>query len=78
MNARALTILAAIQIPGTLLSRGLATVQLLTLCRGATRATSITKTNTSGGNWNVVSNWNPNQVPGSTDNACACTCNMPP
>lgn len=33
----------------------------------AARATSITWTNTSGGNWNLAANWNPNQVPGPDD-----------
>jgi hypothetical protein len=33
------------------------------------RATPITWTNAAGGNWNVASNWSPNQVPASTDNA---------
>jgi sugar lactone lactonase YvrE len=29
----------------------------------------ISWTNTAGGNWNVATNWSPNQVPGSADNA---------
>ena len=69
MNARALKILAASQIPGKLLSRSLATLLLLTLCGHTARATIITWTNTSGGNWNVATNWSPNQVPSSTDSA---------
>src|ERR1019366_6496748 len=46
----------------------LAVLSLLTLgslARGAT----ITWTNTSGGNWSVASNWNPNQVPTNSDTA---------
>jgi len=69
MNARARTILAASQIPRKLLSRGLATLLLLTLCGHASRATGITWTNLNGGNWNVATNWSPNQVPGPTDSA---------
>ena len=32
-----------------------------------TEAATITWTNTSGGNWSVATNWNPNQVPTNTD-----------
>lgn len=32
-------------------------------------AATIIWTNTSGGNWSVAANWNPNQVPGSSDMA---------
>lgn len=32
-------------------------------------ATDIVWTNLAGGNWNTAANWNPNQVPGSADNA---------
>ena len=31
------------------------------------RSATITWTNTAGGNWNTANNWNPNQVPGSSD-----------
>src|ERR1017187_5127731 len=34
-----------------------------------THATTITWTNTAGGNWSVAANWSPNQVPGSSDTA---------
>lgn len=33
------------------------------------QAATITWTNTSGGNWSVLSNWSPNQVPGAADTA---------
>ena len=33
----------------------------------SSNATTITWTNTAGGNWNVAANWDPNQVPGSND-----------
>jgi hypothetical protein len=33
------------------------------------RASTITWTNTSGGNWSASSNWSPNSVPGSNDDA---------
>jgi hypothetical protein len=41
-------------------------------------AAAVTWTNTSGGNWSVASNWNPNQAPTNTDdglntNAGICT-----
>jgi hypothetical protein len=35
----------------------------------ATPAATITWTNTAGGNWNLPTNWNPNQVPGGGDSA---------
>jgi hypothetical protein len=35
----------------------------------ASRAATISWTNTSGGNWSVAANWNPHQVPGLFDNA---------
>src|ERR1039457_2346957 len=34
-----------------------------------THATTITWTNTAGGNWSVAANWSPNQVPGASDTA---------
>src|SRR6516225_1455789 len=33
------------------------------------RGATIAWTNTSGGNWSVAANWNPNQVPGLADTA---------
>jgi hypothetical protein len=33
------------------------------------QAATITWTNTSGGNWSGITNWNPNQVPGPADTA---------
>ncbi len=39
----------------------------------ASRAASITWTNTGGGNWNVPANWSPNQVPGAADTALVTT-----
>ena len=43
---------------------------LLSLAQGfCVRASEIAWTNTMGGNWDVAVNWNPNQVPGSSDNA---------
>jgi hypothetical protein len=42
----------------------------LLLCLGTSaRAVTIIWTNTAGGNWSVANNWNPNQAPGSSDNA---------
>ena len=35
----------------------------------AAYSTTITWTNTAGGNWSDASSWNPNQVPGPSDNA---------
>src|SRR5260370_33664435 len=32
-------------------------------------AATINWTNSAGGNWSVATNWSPNQVPGSSDNA---------
>ena len=40
---------------------------MLTLA--SSRAATITWTNTAGGNWNDAANWNPNQVPGASDDA---------
>jgi mucin-19 len=51
------------------LIRVLTSLLVLTLCINTARATTITWTNTNGGNWNVAANWNPNQVPGSNDTA---------
>ncbi len=50
----------------------LAVLSLLTLGSLAHCAT-ITWINTSGGNWSVASNWNPNQVPTNTDTALITT-----
>jgi hypothetical protein len=36
---------------------------------GSVRAAQIVWTNTAGGNWNAATNWSPNQVPGSADDA---------
>jgi len=54
--------------PATLI---LAFVVFLVLVLGSNtaRATVITWTNAGGGNWSVYSNWSPNLVPGSTDDA---------
>src|SRR6185436_18369349 len=41
----------------------------LALFAGEVRAADLVWTNTAGGNWGTAANWNPNQVPGSTDNA---------
>src|SRR5712672_1339203 len=38
--------------------------------RCVARCSDISWTNTVGGNWSVAANWNPNTVPGSSDNAC--------
>jgi len=38
-----------------------------------THATTITKTNTSGGNWSVVTNWSPHLLPTNTDNVLITT-----
>jgi hypothetical protein len=43
-------------------------------CLGAalistTSASTINWTNSAGGNWNLAANWNPNQVPGNSDDA---------
>lgn len=52
-------------------SRRLAALCLMLLCATAIRgrATDITWTNASGGNWNTAANWDPNQVPGASDAA---------
>jgi hypothetical protein len=50
----------------------LAALALLAIGHLAHSAT-ITWTNTSGGNWSVTNNWNPNQVPMNTDNALITT-----
>jgi hypothetical protein len=42
---------------------GLALLAIGNLAHSAT----ITWTNTSGGNWSVANNWNPNQVPTNAD-----------
>ena len=39
----------------------------------AVHATTITWTNTAGGNWSDTNNWSPRQVPGNTDNALITT-----
>jgi hypothetical protein len=36
---------------------------------GPVEAAQIVWTNTAGGNWNAATNWSPNQVPGSADDA---------
>ena len=41
----------------------------LVLTLASSRAATITWTNTAGGNWNDAANWNPNQVPGASDDA---------
>ncbi len=51
--------------PGILHFCSLAAFFLIIPCQAAT----ITWTNTSGGNWSLAANWNPNQVPGSSDDA---------
>jgi hypothetical protein len=48
---------------------GLAVLLAGVLLGGSGRAAQIVWTNTAGGNWNLASNWNPNQVPRSTDDA---------
>ncbi|MBE0539811.1 MAG: hypothetical protein IH623_00290 [Verrucomicrobia bacterium] len=45
-------------------------VLLLTLAATlATHAATLVWTNSSGGNWNLAANWEPNQVPGASDTA---------
>ena len=47
---------------------------LLLLTSGSlAHAATVTWTNTSGGNWSVAANWNPNQVPTNTDNVLITT-----
>ena len=44
-------------------------ILILLLIVPTSRAADIVWTNTAGGNWGTAANWNPNQVPGSADNA---------
>src|SRR5439155_5264436 len=44
-------------------------IAALMLTLASARAATITWTNTAGGNWNDAANWNPNQVPGASDDA---------
>lgn len=43
------------------------TVAALLLAAASSSAATIAWTNTAGGNWNVVANWSPNQLPVSND-----------
>ncbi len=47
----------------------MAITALLGLAAFKSDAASISWTNTSGGDWNVATNWSPNEVPGAADNA---------
>ena len=42
---------------------------LLVITSRTAHAATIAWTNTSGGNWSVAANWNPNQTPGAGDTA---------
>ena len=42
---------------------------LLVITSSAAHSATIAWTNTSGGNWSVAANWNPNQTPGAGDTA---------
>src|ERR1039458_2141149 len=54
------------------LLRMLAALWLLSI-GGLAHCATITWTNTSGGNWSVAANWNPNQVPTNSDNVLITT-----
>lgn len=45
------------------------TLSLALAIGSVAHAATLTWTNLVGGNWSVAANWNPNQVPGSADNA---------
>src|SRR5689334_7122189 len=47
----------------------IALLLLLVLGHNLANSAPITWTNTSGGNWNDATNWSPNHVPGSSDDA---------
>ncbi|MGC9944269.1 MAG: hypothetical protein ABSE48_20775, partial [Verrucomicrobiota bacterium] len=53
--------------------RSLTLALLSCIVASTTQATTITWTNTAGGNWNASANWNPNQVPGASDTAIITT-----
>jgi hypothetical protein len=52
-----------------LLRRSLALSFLAWTFHWSVEAADIVFTNANGGNWNAASNWSPNQIPGSADNA---------
>jgi hypothetical protein len=47
----------------------LSTASLATALISSAGAATVSWTNLNGGNWNVATNWSPNQVPGSADTA---------